>query len=150
MGYNGDSPNTFFHKANLFKPLLSRKQIKAQLQDDLLLFDQILVRKRDNFLNMSSNGIIDECWNLFKKDITDSYNRPPNINIYSRSEWLTNKTIAKISQLREDNNLNKELWKDVQKLLRSNKRRYIAKIAFEIDKDMKENRIYDAYIEIFL
>ncbi|XP_065315143.1 uncharacterized protein LOC135924024 [Gordionus sp. m RMFG-2023] len=106
-------------RINFLKPLLNRKQIKVKSQEDIQLFDQILVRKRENFLNITSNGNVDICWNLFKKDITESYNMLPNMNVYLRREWLSNETVGKISQLRGGNNLNRELWKEIQKFLRS-------------------------------
>ncbi|XP_065323509.1 uncharacterized protein LOC135930613 [Gordionus sp. m RMFG-2023] len=132
-------------RINFLKPLPNRKQIKVKSQEDIQHFDRILVRKRENFLNITSNGTVDICWNLFKKDITESYNMLPNINVYLRREWLSNETVGKISQLREGNNLNRELWKEIQKLLRSDRRKFVAKKAFEIEKDMNENRIYEVY-----
>ncbi|XP_065318770.1 uncharacterized protein LOC135926767 [Gordionus sp. m RMFG-2023] len=107
--HHKNSPNTPGYRVNSLKPILPRKQIKAQSHENLQILDQALTRKRDI------------------------------------KEWLTNETVIKINQLREGNILNKDLWKDIQKRLRSDRRTYIAKKAFEIDKDMKENRIYDAY-----
>ncbi|XP_065315534.1 uncharacterized protein LOC135924405 [Gordionus sp. m RMFG-2023] len=143
--HHKNSPNTLGYRVNSLKPILPRKQIKAHSHENLQILDQALKRKRDIFLNTTENRNVNAVWNLFKRNIIESHNTLPNVNIFLRKEWITNETVIKINQLREGNILNKDLWKDIQKRLRSDRRTYIAKKAFEIDKDMKDNRIYDAY-----
>ncbi|XP_065315613.1 uncharacterized protein LOC135924485 [Gordionus sp. m RMFG-2023] len=98
-----------------------------------------------NFINATRNGNVEVCWELFKKELAESYERLPNVNLATRKEWMSDETLEKIYQLRMTNSSNIDLWKDIKRLLRKDRRIFIAKRAADIDKDMKENRIYDAY-----
>ncbi|XP_065318791.1 uncharacterized protein LOC135926788 [Gordionus sp. m RMFG-2023] len=145
-GYHNNSiPNLMVVNATSSNIIFPRKANKFLLQGNKTLFEQSLISKKGTFINTTRNGNVEVCWELFKKELAESYERLPNVNLVSRKEWMSDETLGKIYQLRMTNSSNIDLWKDIKRLLWKDRRIFIAKRAADIDKDMKENRIYDAY-----
>ncbi|XP_065321393.1 uncharacterized protein LOC135928857 [Gordionus sp. m RMFG-2023] len=123
---------------------ITRKLNKIRTLDDARYFDQVLSGKEANYLNTIRLENVEKSWNLFKDALVDTYKVLPEVSLIPRKEWMANDTLEKINQ-RTANSSNKDLWKLIQRLLRRDRRVYSAKKAFDIDKDVRENRLYDAY-----
>ncbi|XP_065315306.1 uncharacterized protein LOC135924186 [Gordionus sp. m RMFG-2023] len=136
--HSGSRQTSIGPNTNLSPTNITRKPIKVQTPEDARLFDQILIRKVANFVNITRQENVEACWKLFKSGLTESYNVLPNATPFSRKEWMANDTLEKINLLRSVNGPNSDLWKDIQKLLRRDRPIYIARKAFDIERDMKE------------
>ncbi|CAK9294692.1 unnamed protein product [Gordionus sp. m RMFG-2023] len=113
----------------------------VKLQLDLILND-----REATFLSSSESQSVEECWASFKNNLFDACNHLPNINNSPpRQEWLIDNTIRMIAQLKLQGERDGHLWTSIHRLLRRDRRIFIAKKAFQIDRDMKENRTFDVY-----
>ncbi|XP_065318777.1 uncharacterized protein LOC135926773 [Gordionus sp. m RMFG-2023] len=123
---------------------ITRKLSKIRTLDDERHFDEILSGKEASY-NTIRLASVEKSWNLFKDALVDTYRVLPDVSLIHRKEWMANDTLEKINQLRTACSSNKDLWKMIQRLLRRDRRVYSAKKAFDIDKDVRENRLHDAY-----
>ncbi|CAK9297129.1 unnamed protein product [Gordionus sp. m RMFG-2023] len=87
---------------------------------------------------------LEECWSDFKSAIFHAYNNLNHSQIPKR-EWLSANTKNLILSIKNDSSRNLELWKRIQRLLRSDRRIFLAKRAEEIEIDMRNNKTHDAY-----
>ncbi|XP_065320651.1 craniofacial development protein 2-like [Gordionus sp. m RMFG-2023] len=103
---------------------LQRPAVKLQL--DLFLND-----REATFLSSSESQSVEECWASFKNNLFDAYNHLPNINISPpRQEWLSDDTTRMIAQLKLRGERDGHLWTSIHRLLRRDRRIFIAKKGF--------------------
>ncbi|XP_065315288.1 uncharacterized protein LOC135924167 [Gordionus sp. m RMFG-2023] len=122
-GYHNNSiPNLMAINVTSSNIIFPRKSNKFLLQGNKTLFEQSLISKKGTFINVTRNGNVENCWDLFKKELAESYERLPNVNLVSRKEWMSDETLEKIYQLRMTNSSNIDLWKDIKRLLRKDRR----------------------------
>ncbi|XP_065315707.1 uncharacterized protein LOC135924565 [Gordionus sp. m RMFG-2023] len=143
--HNGNRQSSTRSSATPLCNGITRKLSKIRTLDDARYFDQILSGKEASYLNTIRLASVEKSWNLFKVVLVDTYKVLPDVSLIHRKEWMVNDTLEKINQLRTANSSNKDLWKMIQRLLRRDRLVYSAKKAFDIDKDVRENRLYDAY-----
>ncbi|XP_065323112.1 uncharacterized protein LOC135930260 [Gordionus sp. m RMFG-2023] len=125
---------------------LRRQSIRnLQMPEIRDLFDQKLREKVTRFVNISKFNTLEECWMLFKGDIHEASKVLVTNNSLARNEWISTNTLQKIEELRSSNCFDRELWKIIQRSLRSDRRIFTARKAYEIDVDMRGNRLFDAY-----
>ncbi|CAK9296681.1 unnamed protein product [Gordionus sp. m RMFG-2023] len=94
----------------------------------------------------SESDSTETCWSSFKSILFGACNDLPNINSSPpRHEWLSEDTVLLIAELKSHERRDGDLWITIHRLLRRDRRIFIAKKAFEIDRDMSENRTFDAY-----
>ncbi|CAK9295817.1 unnamed protein product [Gordionus sp. m RMFG-2023] len=94
----------------------------------------------------SSESESKECWLSFKNILFGACNDLLSINRpFQRHEWLSEDTILMIGELKSSERRDGNLWTTIHRLIRKDRRIYIAKKAFEIDRDMKDNRTFDVY-----
>ncbi|XP_065315259.1 uncharacterized protein LOC135924139 [Gordionus sp. m RMFG-2023] len=86
---------------------------------------------------------LEECWSDFKNAIFHAYNNLKHSQIPKR-EWLSVETNLILS-IKNDSSRNLELWRRIQRLLRSDRRIFLAKRAEETEMDMRNNKTHDAY-----
>ncbi|XP_065315359.1 uncharacterized protein LOC135924235 [Gordionus sp. m RMFG-2023] len=123
---------------------LLRPEVKLLLGQNL--------RDRMTAREITSESVSTEaCWSSFKSILFGACNDLPNINgSPSSHEWLSDDTVLLIAELRSLDRRDGALWTTIHRLLRRDRRIYIAKKAFEIDRDIRENRTFDAYKKLKL
>ncbi|XP_065323714.1 uncharacterized protein LOC135930848 [Gordionus sp. m RMFG-2023] len=141
-------PNINISDHNLIRASITVRNLwgnsrRPSLQPQL---DLILNDREATFLSSSESQSVEECWASFKNNLFDACNHLPNINnsplrqeCSTLQEWLSDDTIRMIAQLKLQEERDGHLWTSIHRLLRRDGRIFIAKKAFEIDRDMREN-----------
>ncbi|XP_065323722.1 uncharacterized protein LOC135930855 [Gordionus sp. m RMFG-2023] len=102
------------------------------------------------FLQSNQNSTLEKCWSDFKCILLSTCKDFTNIRGPPVSDWVSPITASKIAELKSKSHRDKDLWKQIQRLLRSDRRKYVAEKAKKIEVDMKCNKLYDAYKKLKL